>query len=108
MIRLTQKSCKYKNVLQKLLATDIQISCAQFYLLMLCANNINNKKIEDKEEIADAFNTHFMEKINLLKENIDPKLKEDPLSRLKKAQSNICSGKAYSLSLCYWHPFIGG
>ena len=50
--------------------------------------NINNKKIEDKEEIADAFNTHFMEKINLLKENIDAKLQEDPLSRLKKAQSN--------------------
>ena len=29
-----------------------------------------------------------MEKIKLLKGNIDPNLKEDPLSRLKKAQAN--------------------
>ena len=46
--------------------------------------NINNKITEDKEEIANAFNEHFVEKIRVLKDNIDPTMKEDPLCKLKK------------------------
>ena len=58
--------------------------------------NVNNKKTEDKEEIANAFNTHFVEKINNLKANIDPNLKEDPLLRLKNAQTKS-NNKVYLL-----------
>ena len=32
---------------------------------------IDDKKIEDEEEIADHFNTYFVEKIKILKEGID-------------------------------------
>ena len=43
---------------------------------------------QDKETIANVFNTFFVSKIANLKENIDPNLVKDPTSRLKKAQSN--------------------
>ena len=40
--------------------------------------------INDEQIIADTFNTFFVEKIEKLKEGIDPEYIEDPLVRLTK------------------------
>ena len=45
---------------------------------------IDNKLTEDPEEIANTFNSYFVQKIVDLKANIDPNLIIDPLSKLKQ------------------------
>ena len=42
-----------------------------------------DKLIKDKQQIADTFNTFFIDKIEDLKANIDPEFIEDPLARLE-------------------------
>ena len=44
--------------------------------------NINGSLSNDPEEIANNFNSFFVKKIEDLKENIDPNMKEDPIIRL--------------------------
>ena len=44
----------------------------------------DNKTIEDEREVAEIFNDFFIDKINLLKENIDQSKVEDPCTRLKE------------------------
>ena len=43
----------------------------------------NDDIILDHEEIANTFNSYFVEKIENLKANIDTSIMEDPLARLK-------------------------
>ena len=53
--------------------------------------DINGKKIESEEEIAECFNDYFVDKIQKLKENIDPEYIGDPLAKLKKKhENNVC------------------
>ena len=40
--------------------------------------------ITDEEEVANTFNSFFVEKISVLKENIDPARIKDPLEKLVK------------------------
>ena len=44
----------------------------------------NNVKIVDEEQVAEIFNQFFVEKIQNLKDNIDPKYVKDPLVKLKE------------------------
>ena len=42
----------------------------------------HGKEVTDEKEVADIFNSFFVEKIRKLKENIDPKLRTDPLIKV--------------------------
>ena len=44
----------------------------------------DGSEAHEDEEVAGLFNEFFIEKIELLKKNIDPNLIEDPLVRLKE------------------------
>jgi hypothetical protein len=44
----------------------------------------NGKKTEDEKEVAEVFNSFFVEKIQDLKNNIDQSKVEDPFIRLRE------------------------
>ena len=45
--------------------------------------NEDGSTINAEEEVAEAFNEFFIDKVEQLKRNIDPGLVEDPLARIK-------------------------
>ena len=47
-----------------------------------------NGETSDEQEVADLFNTYFVEKISALKENINQNITEDPLERIRKKMKN--------------------
>jgi len=50
--------------------------------------NTEGKILAEEKEVAEAFNEYFIEKIQLLKENIDRTKVEDPLARLREKMKN--------------------
>ena len=50
--------------------------------------NINGKIINDEKEVAEKFNEFFVEKIALLKQDIDKTLIKDPLEKLANKMKN--------------------
>ena len=50
--------------------------------------NKDGKNVTEEEDVAEAFNDFFIEKVVQLKENIDKKLVEDPLIRIKEKMKN--------------------
>ena len=53
-------------------------------LLKKKLKNEDGCTISDEQEVAEAFNVYFIEKIEQLEANINPNLVEDPLVRLKE------------------------
>ena len=49
---------------------------------------VDGVKITKEVEVADAFNSYFVKKIDDLKNGIDPNLKKDPCENLAKKQKN--------------------
>ena len=54
----------------------------------------DGSKVTDEQTIANNFNNFFTEKINNIKKEIDPKLVQDPLTKLKeKMEKKVISTK---------------
>ena len=50
--------------------------------------SFNGRLIEEEQEVAEAFNDYFIEKIDLLKKGIDQTLTTDPLEKLANKMKN--------------------
>ena len=50
--------------------------------------DINGTKIDSEQEVADHFNKYFVDKIQKLKDSIDPEYVCDPLEKLKTKHEN--------------------
>ena len=57
----------------------------------------NDEIMVDQEEIANTFNSYFVEKINDLKSNIDTSLVEDPLEKLKSKMEGLKNRPSLSI-----------
>ena len=60
---------------------------------------LNDVEITDLDTIADSFNNYFKSKIDILKDNIDKELKEDPLAKIKENQKKQSNQQKKSFNL---------